>query len=78
LSGIISSRIRLASTEIREDPTQVAREGAFLVVSPVLVVFGFSLPAGVHGLAAMVGLWAASLEVGVGVATVFLLIGRKK
>lgn len=83
LTEIIRSEIRLASVEIREDVTKVARAGIFLVVSAVLALyaFGFILFAGVYALARIAPLWASALIVGVVIgviATGFLFVGRRK
>ena len=83
LTEIIRAEIRLASVEIRQDATQVARAGTFLVVSAVLALyaFGFALLGAVYALAMTAPLWASALIVGVGmglIATVFLFVGRRK
>jgi hypothetical protein len=83
LTEIIRSEIRLASSEIRQDLTQAARAGLFLLVGAALAAyaFGFLLLGSVYALAKLAPLWASALIVGGGVgliATAFLLVGRRK
>src|SRR6185295_1134426 len=80
LTEIIRSEIRLASSEIRQDLTQAARAGLFLLVGAAFAAyaFGFLLLGSVYALAKLAPLWASALIVGGGVgliATAFLLVG---
>ena len=83
LTEILRSEVRLASAEIRQDVTQVAKASLFLVVSGVfgLYAFGLILLAVVYALQETWPPWASASIVGVGtgiLAAMFLLIGRKK
>jgi uncharacterized membrane protein YqjE len=83
VNDIIRSEVRLATTEVRQDVTQVAKAGTWIGVAGVLALYalGFILLSAVFALQDVMPSWLAALLVGVAVgivAAILYLTGRKK
>jgi len=83
VNDIIRSEVRLATTEVRQDVTHVAKAGTWIGVAGVLSLYavGFVFLSAVYALQGVMPSWLAALVVGVGVgivAAALYFTGRKK
>jgi uncharacterized membrane protein YqjE len=83
VAEIIRSELQLARTEARQEITQVANAGIYLLFGIVFGLFalGFVLLGAVYALGSTMPVWLAAIIVGAAsgtVAMIFLSVGRTK